>query len=138
MEKIFLCSAYRGDVEINRKKAVRIARLIWRCSAIPVVGHLYFPQFLDDSKPDERIAGIEMACELMALCDHMYIVGTKITKGMQYEIDYAKRLGIPVQLYDEEFTHIPSKTLSIDDRVDDAYRKAVEGLNFNWHWRNSK
>ena len=32
---------------------------------VPIVPHLYFPSFLDDNIPNERMTGIAMGLELM-------------------------------------------------------------------------
>ena len=52
MDKVFICSAFRGDVEENIRKAREYCR--WAAmeyGAIPIAPHLLFPQFLDDNDP---------------------------------------------------------------------------------------
>jgi hypothetical protein len=92
--------------------------------------HLMFPQFLDDSKADERIKGIELGVVQMKQCDEMWIFGTKISKGMEYEIDKAKDMNIVVRMFDEDCNEISPVTLKIDDRVDYEFRRIVNGLKF--------
>ncbi|WP_312339036.1 ssDNA-binding protein [Anaerospora hongkongensis] len=90
MKKIFVCSPYRGNIEKNTKRAVFAARVICGCGHIPVVPHLYFPQFLDDKDQFERIRGIEYGIELMKECDQLWLLGPEISKGMEYELEVAK------------------------------------------------
>ena len=49
---------------------------------------------------------------------------------MAYELEAAKRLQIPVEMYDHDLNRIPADTLLLDDRVDDEFRRMVDGLNF--------
>jgi hypothetical protein len=127
---VFGCSPYRGDIETNVANARRYARFIALCGYSPVMPHLMFPQFLDDSKADERIKGIELGVIQMKQCDEMWIFGTKISKGMEYEIDKAKDMNIVVRMFDEDCNEISPVTLKIDDRVDYEFRRIVNGLKF--------
>lgn len=127
---VFICSAYRGDVETNVAKAREYARFASRCGYSPVVPHLLFPQFLDDGKADERIMGIELGIVQMRQCEMMWIFGTNITDGMEFEIGKAKELGIPVAMFDTECSEIKPETMKIDDRVDAEFRRKVNGLCF--------
>ena len=97
---------------------------------IPIAPHLYFPQFLDDNDQYERIKGIKMGVELMKECDRMWIIGTTITNGMEYEINEAKKAKVPALLYDEKLRQIDPATILLDDRLDADYRRIVKGLLF--------
>jgi len=128
MKKIFVCSPYRGEKEKNTKNAAFAARIICGCGNMPIVPHLYFTQFLEEDDPVDRIRGIKLGIELMKSCELIWLIGTKISKGMEYELKTAKEMQIPVKLYDDKLRQIDPKTLDIDDRVDDFYRNAIEGL----------
>ena len=99
------------------------------CDYVPVIPHLVFPQFLDDNDPKERILGITLGKELLKVCDMMWVVGSKVTKGMQFEIDTAKELQIPIRCYDVQQNRIWPETLSVDDRVNDEFLTALKGAN---------
>lgn len=128
MKKVFVCSPYRGDKEKNIKNTLFVARIISGCGNMPIVPHLYFPQFLEEDDPVDRIRGIKFGIELMKNCDLIWLIGSEITKGMKYELQVAKEMQIPVKLYDEKLRLIDPKTLDIDERVDDLYQSAIEGL----------
>lgn len=128
--RVFICSAYRGNVDSNLKLARRHARLAALCGHTPIVPHLYFPQFLCDEEPEERKLGISLGIELMLLCEEVWIFGSRISNGMEYEIRQAKRMGIPVRLYDDNEKRIYPETMLLDERVNDEYRNAVYGLRF--------
>ena len=130
MEKVFICSPMKGDVEKNLKLAKFAARGLIGSGYIPIAPHLYFPQFLDDNDQYERIKGIKMGVELMKECDRMWIIGTTITNGMEYEINEAKKAKVPALLYDEKLRQIDPATILLDDRLDADYRRIVKGLLF--------
>lgn len=127
MKRIFICSPYRGDIKENTRLARRMGWFATKSGYIPIIPHLVFPQFLDDNNPEERVLGITMGAELLKICDCMWIIGTKLTKGMKYELEIAKKFGIPVRVYDSEFSWIPAETLSIDDRADEEFITALAG-----------
>ena len=69
MMKIFICSPYQGNIEENKKKAAYYAKIVSKAGNVPVAPHIYFPTFLDEKNPNERMTGIEMGLELMDTCD---------------------------------------------------------------------
>lgn len=134
MKKVFVCSPFKGNVEENTKLARRVAHFLMVCRYLPVAPHLYFPQFMMDSDPYERIRAIKIGVTLMESCDMLWLIAPPITSGMAYELEAAKRLQIPVEMYDHDMNRIPADTLLLDDRVDDDFRAKVEGLNFGKAW----
>lgn len=117
-KKIFICSPYRGRVEENKKNAVSYARITAMSGDVPIVPHLYFPSFLDDNIPNERMTGIAMGLELMDMCDEVYVFGFDITEGMKFELDHAKETRKPVRLYDMDFNPVNVRTIPVDERAD--------------------
>lgn len=130
MKKVFVCCPNQGALEKNTKQAVYAARIICGAGYVPIVPHLYFPKFLDDNDQHERIQGVELGVELMKVCDEIWLLGPNISAGMEYELESAKRLGIPVRMYDEQLREINPRTLILDDRVDNHFRNVVKGLKF--------
>lgn len=128
MRKIFICSPFRGNIEENTKAAQFFAKIIIQTGRVPIAPHLYFPQFLDEENPNERMNGIEMGLELMDVCDEVYVLGFNITEGMRFELDHARAKRIPVRLYDEYMNAVNLRTLSIDERATSEYRRAIKGL----------
>lgn len=128
MKKIFICSPFRGDIEENTKAAQFFAKVIIGTGRIPIAPHLYFPQFLDEDNPNERMNGIEMGLELMDICDEVYVLGFNITEGMRFELNHAREKRIPVRLYDEYMNAVNLRTLPIDERANADYRRIIKGL----------
>jgi hypothetical protein len=55
---VYICSPYAGDIEKNVKAARDYCRFAVDKGFIPVAPHLLFPQFMDDTDPQERDIGI--------------------------------------------------------------------------------
>lgn len=127
MQQVFICSPYRGDIDHNTKVAQDAGRLAAKTGYVPVIPHLMYPQFLRDDLPDERILGIQLGAELLKASDMMWLIGNKITKGMKFELEIAKKMRIPIRCYDEQLNRITPETLSIDDRVDDEFLAELKG-----------
>lgn len=128
MKKVFICSPYRGNIEENTKKAKYYAEVAAHCDAVPIAPHLYFPAFLDENVPSERMLGICLGIELMSDCNEVWLFGFHITEGMKFELDRAKEMKLPVRLYDTDMKRVEIRTLSIDDRLDGAFREAIKGF----------
>ena len=94
---IFICSPYRGDIEKNTAVAQNICHVAIQLGFIPIAPHLYFTQFLRDYVEEERLKGISCGLELIDICSELWIIGDKITEGMQMEISHARRLNIPIK-----------------------------------------
>lgn len=129
MKQVFICSPYRGDIEHNIKVARDVGRFAAKTGYVPIIPHLVFPQFLNDNLPDERILGIQLGAELLKASDMMWLIGSKITKGMKYELEIAKKMRIPIRCYAENLDRITPDTLTIDDRVTEDFLAELAGAN---------
>ena len=100
---VYICSPCRGDIEKNIEKAQRYCREaveLWD-DVIPIAPHVYFTQFLDDTKQEERAAGMDMGLSLLAMCDELWVYGIENpSEGMRSEIEYAKQHQIPIRPVD--------------------------------------
>ena len=97
MKLVYICSPYAGNIDQNILFAKAACRYAASQGCAPVAPHLLYPQFLNDSVPAERDAGIRMGLRLLSPCDELWICGSRISAGMENEITEAKRLGIPVR-----------------------------------------
>ena len=126
--KIFICSPYQGNIEENKKKAAYYAKIVAKAGNVPVAPHIYFPTFLDEKNPNERMTGIAMGHELMDMCDELYVFGFDITEGMKFELDHAKETRKPVRLYDTDFNPVNVRTIPVDERADARYKGIIRNL----------
>lgn len=96
----YVCSPFRGDTGSNTEKAREYCRLIYEAGFTPICPHLHFPQFLNDSIPEERKAGMEMANSLLRRCHVLVVCGEQVSEGMMCEIILANRLNITATTLD--------------------------------------
>ena len=104
---VYICSPCRGDYEKNITKAQGYCREAMQLfpGVIPIAPHVYFTQFLDYTKPEERAAGLKAGLELLERCDEVWVYGMQNpSEGMKAEILRAKELGIPVRDAAEIYT----------------------------------
>ena len=99
---VYICSPYSGDVEGNVVAARRYCRFAVEQGYIPIAPHLLFPQFLDDSRPDERELGLFFGNALMSKCSEVWVFGSRISSGMESEIKRAKWKNHCLRYFTEE------------------------------------
>ena len=102
---VYICSPYAALTMHGVRKNIAAARSFCRYAidhgCNPVASHLLHPQYLNDDDPKEREMGLEFGKALLAHCSEVWVFG-KISKGMKAEIEYAKRLRIPVKIINDE------------------------------------
>jgi hypothetical protein len=96
VKRVFVCSAYRGDIAANVEIARSACREVLRTGDAPFAPHLLYPDLLDDDEPAERALGIEAGRRWLAMAHEVLVVGP-VTAGMREEIATAVALGIPVR-----------------------------------------
>lgn len=111
MTAVFVCSPFRpsskepavakDQLASNINRAVMACKLLIRLGHLPLVPHLYFPRFLDDTIASEREDGIQMGLLWLKQADEVWVFGSEITEGMSREIAEAKALNKPVRMMPE-------------------------------------
>lgn len=106
---LFACSVDDGEVQVysgDTKKNIENARKYCRFAVdkhyLPIAPHLLFTQFMDDTIPEERETAIFMNFVLMSKCVEMWVFGDVISKGIQSEINRAKRKNMKIRYFTEE------------------------------------
>ena len=102
MRKIYICSALRGDMEENIRKArIYCEYVVREYGMLPIAPHIYFTQFLNDEIAEEREFGLSAGLSLLSVCDELWYFGDQVTRGMADEICYALGHEIPVKYVPE-------------------------------------
>ena len=99
---VYICSPYAGDVEANTENARRYCRYAVDAGCMPIAPHLLYPQFMDDSDAAERDVALKFGIILLSRCSELWWFGDVISQGMQNEMEFAERKGIPVIHIDED------------------------------------
>ncbi len=87
MKKVYICSPLRGNYEYNIEQAKKYCREAILQGYIPIAPHIYFTQFLDDTKAEERQLGMQCGIELLDMCEELWVYGEP-SEGMKVEIEY--------------------------------------------------
>jgi len=97
--KVFICSALRGDFHNNRSKAECLCRLACLCGKQPYAPHVYYTRFLDDKNIAERRTGMQQGIEWLKECQEMWVftINGHISEGMKEEIEIAKSINVPIK-----------------------------------------
>lgn len=89
MDKIYICSPYRGDVAKNIENVKRYcSRVMYE--GMPIAPHLYFTQFLDDTFTTDRMRGMQFGLELLKECKEIRVFADEVSEGMIEEIKEAR------------------------------------------------
>lgn len=99
---VYICSPYRGDTEKNTEKARKYSRFAVESKAIPMTPHLLYPQFMDDSNPEERyLATHVINYVLIGKCQEVWVFGENISEGMDREIALAEKRRMKIRYFTE-------------------------------------
>lgn len=97
---VYICSPLRGDILKNITAAAGYCREVvetWP-DVVPIAPHVYFTQFLNDHRPNERSLGMEMGLALLDMCEELWAFGIDHpSEGMKAELEYAKANGIKIR-----------------------------------------
>ena len=55
---VFICSPFAGNIERNTRRARDFCRFAVSENCIPIAPHLLFPQFMEESDPQQRRLGL--------------------------------------------------------------------------------
>lgn len=94
---VFICSPYGGDVDVNTLRAKRYGRFAVNQKTTPIIPHLMYPQFLNESDINERQIGLDMGLVLLSKCQEIWVFGEYISSGMSAEIKKASQLNITIR-----------------------------------------
>ena len=99
-KKVYVASRYAGNVDVNVAAAIEYCRKVIRDGYMPIASHLLYPQILNDNNPTERELGLSFGLALLQMCDEVWVFG-KVTKGMDGEIEEAKKLKKQIRYFEE-------------------------------------
>ena len=100
--KIYICSPFRGDTEVNTQNAISYCRFAVKQGYFPIAPHIWLTRFLDDADRNEPDLGISFGLRLLSGCREVWVFGSRISDGMGKEIKEAERRSIPVRYFSEQ------------------------------------
>ena len=103
---VYVCSPYAGDIENNVKSACKFGRFTYKQNGIPVVPHLMYPQFMDDTNEDEREMAMHFNYVLLGKCNELWVFGGVISKGMAREIGIATKRRMTIKWFNAKLEEV--------------------------------
>ena len=88
---MYICSPYAGDVDHNVTNARTYSHFAVDNNAIPITTHLLYPQFMDDSREEERELAMHFNYVLLGKCTELWVCGGLVSQGMAREIGLARK-----------------------------------------------
>lgn len=103
---VYICSPFRGDEVANTKKARHYCRFAVDTGHIPLAPHIFVPQYMDDSDPEERELALFMNFVFISKCNELWVMGGRISDGMQREIEKAKVYKKKIRYFTEDLKEV--------------------------------
>lgn len=97
---VYICAPFRGNIEKNTKRAVKLGRLAYKEGNIPIIPHLLFP-FMDDNNEVDRKKALFADIILLGKCNEVWVLGDDITEGMKIELGVAKKRKQTIKYFSE-------------------------------------
>ena len=106
---VYVAHPVGGNIKDNVKKIFQICHDIHKNNnnIIPFAPYLVALQYLDDTVIEERELGIQANAEHFKrkTMDEVWLCGSKISAGMEYEIKFALKYNIPIKYYNLKLQH---------------------------------
>ena len=96
-KKAYVCSPFSADDKEGMLQNMRTARAYMfyamkKMNMSARAPHAYLPKLLDDTYREERALALSFDMKLLEICEIVIVCGTRISRGMQMEIEQAFRL----------------------------------------------
>lgn len=104
---VYISSPFRGNTERNIENARKYSRFAIESHAIPMTPHLLYPQFMDDSNPEERyLATHTINYVLLGKCSEVWVFGGYISTGMEREITLAEKRKMKIRYFTKDLEEV--------------------------------
>ena len=106
-KKAYICSPFH-DPAVEKQRDNMLRARLYMLYANEHMGylarapHAYLPMLVCDGVPTERAMALRFGLELLERSDLLLVCGTTLSKGMKGEITHAAKLGIPIQVFDDD------------------------------------
>ena len=102
----YICSPYSGNVRQNQALARDFCAFAVSAGQIPLAPHLFFPQFMDDTDPDQRELAMAFNRVLLSKCAAMWVYTGHVSRGMRAEIEWGRELELPIHYFNANFQEV--------------------------------
>lgn len=117
LKTAYICSPFNADTFDGRVKNMLLARsyMAYATEKLDVnarAPHAYLPMVIFEERPEERQLALEFGQKLLACCDIVFVCGSRLSKGMEGELQRAASLNMEIVVFDPNL-YIEVKRLMI-------------------------
>lgn len=105
---VYVASPLSGDVETNNERTRSFCRFVVEQGCIPLAPQLMYPQFMNDEDQAERELAMFMDVILLGKCSELWVLGDRVSSGMQVEIEVAKKRRQTIRWFNKDFQEVPA------------------------------
>lgn len=98
---VYICAPFSGDIEFNIYRAIRLGKMAYEKGNMPIIPHVQYP-FMDDAKLTHRCDALRFDLILMSKCQEVWVLGDKVTAGMEKELSVAEKQHKTIRWFKEE------------------------------------
>jgi hypothetical protein len=106
MKIVYIVHPISGDISGNIQKIIKIVKYInlSKPDIVPFAPYITDVLALDDDNPEQRLRGIsnDIAILKSGMVNELWVYGSKVSCGMEAEIELAFELNIPIVVMDPE------------------------------------
>lgn len=100
MKVVYLCHPVSGDIEANLRSARDWVRWAETYHDVAIVASWIIEcEIWDDNNPTHRAAGLCRDLAVLERCDEVWLVGPRVSEGMQREANHGLDVGLEVYDY---------------------------------------
>ena len=99
---VYVSSPSMEDDRGNIEDARRFCNYVFNCGAVPFAPQLFFSQFLDLTRAENRTKTINSGIVVLAECDELWAFGDRISETMRLELQVADGLSIPMKFLNND------------------------------------
>ncbi|GEM_PF-6188196 len=108
IEIAYIIHPLKGDehftLEQNIERVRGICKNLYSKRLMPIAVHLYFTQFMDDTKKEDRELGLEFDLEILrrGFINKILACGHKVSTGMNLELNVIRERTLPLICKEEQ------------------------------------
>lgn len=103
MKTVYICSPLKDNERFTMRENLVLAKQYCRAAVMlhtaPFAPHVFYTQFLDDYRAEERAMGFNCGMEFLTACEELWVCGTYLSWGMGEEIKAAKQNQMTIRYF---------------------------------------
>ena len=98
---VYICAPFSGDMEFNIHRAIRLGKIAYEKGKMPIIPHVQYP-FMNANYKKHRKDALRFDLILLSKCQEVWVLGDKVTTGMEKELSVAEKQHKTIRWFKEE------------------------------------